>query len=143
MAYITDDGQKKDYPELDKLYKKVCHLTNCHRNQIENLMVVKYEASEHYYNHHDYFKTDANNMLKDGGQRIASFFVYLNTLDSDAGGETEFPLIDLKIKPVAGTAVFWWNQVNGNLQELTLHRGNPPITGLKYGLNIWIREKGW
>lgn len=143
VAYITDNGQYGDYPELKNLYKKICHLVGCNKQQIENLMVVKYQPHEQYFDHHDYFKSTDTQMISDGGQRIASFFIYLNSLDKDAAGETEFPSISLKCRPVAGTAIFWWNLVDGHLQDLTLHRGNPVLSGTKYGLNIWIREHGW
>lgn len=144
-AFITDDGHKNKYNKaVESVIKKVCYLVGCDRSQIESLMVVKYGEGKEYYNHHDYFEPDFTEMIADGGQRIGTFFCYLNSLDAGDGGETEFPLLDLKVKPSKGTAVFWWNaKPNGSVIDKTLHRGNPVRKGTKYGLNVWIREKGW
>ena len=141
-AYITDNG--KIPKGLESITNKVCYLVGCKPHQIEGLMVVKYEPNQQYYNHHDYFEPEFDEMIRDGGQRISSFFCYLTSLEPGEGGETEFPLIDIKVKPSKGTSVFWWNtDRHGNTIESTLHRGNPVKSGVKYGLNIWIREHGW
>lgn len=146
-AFITDNGHYDDYsPSVDSILKKVCYLAGCRRNQIESLMVVKYGDGEEYYNHHDYFKPEHEEVIEDGGQRIATFFCYLTSLDPEEGGETEFPLIGVKAKPSKGTSVFWWDMMpSGKLLTKTLHRGNPvrAVNKIKYGLNIWIREHGW
>lgn len=146
-AFITDNGHFNIYNKsIERIIKKVCYLTNCDRNQIESLMVVKYKQGQEYQEHHDFFKPEHFDIM--GGkqmQRIATFFCYLTSLDENDGGETEFPLIDLKIKPSKGTAVFWWNvESNGKLINETLHRGNPVLANkVKYGLNIWIRENNF
>lgn len=145
-AFITDNGHYKKYSKpVERILKKVCYLTGAKRNQIESLMVVKYAQNDQFMEHHDYFNPKHTEMIADGGQRMMTFFVYLNSLDEEDGGETEFPLIDLKIKPSKGTAVFWWNQKSdGSLIKKTLHRGNPVLTNkIKYGLNLWVRSDGW
>ena len=143
-AYLTDNGHKKKYPKVFELIiEKVKALTGFSRNYIENIMLVKYQKGQHFYDHHDYFKEKDVNILKNGGQRIATFFIWLNTVNPSNCGETEFPLINLKKSPVAGNGLFWWNKKNGKMLNKTLHRGNHVKNGEKYGLNIWIREKGW
>lgn len=146
-AFITDNGHQNKYSKtIRRLLKKVCYLAGCKRNQIESLMVVKYGDGEEYYNHHDYFKPEHTEVIADGGQRIATFFCYLTSLDREEGGETEFPLIGVKTKPSKGTAVFWWDtEPSGKLLYKTLHRGNPVKSKdkIKYGLNIWVRQYGW
>tara|TARA_B100001093_G_C26459278_1_gene855718 strand:- start:435 stop:593 length:159 start_codon:yes stop_codon:yes gene_type:complete len=48
----------------------------------------------------------------------------------------------LFIKGKKGDAVFWYNiKKNGDLYDQTLHGGNPISSGVKYGLNIWVRTK--
>jgi len=144
-AFITDNGHFNKYSKpIENILNKVKYLTGCRRNQIESLMVVKYNVGQEYYNHHDYFKPKHTEMISDGGQRVATFFIYLNDLEEDAGGETEFPLIRVKSKPSKGDAVFWWNmKPSGKLLKKTLHRGNPVKKGIKYGLNLWVRLEGW
>ena len=145
-AFITDNGHYNNHGYyVDNVLNKVCYLVGCSRQQIEGLMVVKYREGDEYQEHHDYFLEEHQDVIADGGQRIGTFFCYLNSLDKNEGGETEFPEIGVKAKPSKGTAVFWWNQVNGKTLPKTLHRGNPVLgkNRTKYGLNIWIREYGW
>ena len=145
-AFITDDGHFNQYSApVEKVLEKVMYLTGCKRNQIEGLMVVKYRTGQEYQEHHDFFKPEHTEMMETNGNRTTTFFCYLTSLDPEDGGETEFPLLNLKVKPSKGTAVFWWNQrSDGTLINETLHRGNPVLgEKTKYGLNIWVREHGW
>lgn len=145
-AYITENGHHDKYSKpIENILKKICYLTKCKRHQIEGLMVVKYEKNQQYYDHHDYFKKQHVEMISDGGQRIATFFCYLTSLEINEGGETEFPQLGIKIKPSKGTGVFWWNtNEKGKTLSKTLHRGNPVDSDkIKYGLNIWVRQTGW
>lgn len=146
-AFITDNGQFKKYNKyMENVITKVCYLVGCRRNQIENIMVVRYGPNDQYYNHWDFFEPEHENMISNGGNRIATFFCYLNTLEADNGGETEFPEIGIKSRPKKGSALFWWNITpDGQVIRETLHRGNP-VKGkdvYKYGLNIWIRKDGF
>lgn len=146
-AYLTDDGHKYTYDKyIESVLKKICYLMSCDRSKIESLMVVKYGEGKEYYNHWDFFEPADESFRNDGGQRIATFFVYLNDLDGkDHGGETEFPRIGVKVTPRKGTGIFWWNEREGKVIRDTMHRGNP-VKGkgnIKYGLNIWIRKDGW
>jgi prolyl 4-hydroxylase len=144
-AFIMDNGNYEKYNKpIEKLLKKICYVANCKRNQIE-MMLVKYGNGEEYQDHWDFFKPDHTETMAVEGQRIATFFCYLTSLDVKEEGETEFPLVGLKVKPSKGTAVFWWNATpSGKLINKTLHRGNPVLGNtIKYGLNIWIRENGW
>lgn len=142
-AFVTEEGHRRRYSKpIERILRKVMYLVGCRREQIEGLMVVKYEPGQYYRRHHDYFQPEDAVIMGEAGQRIATFFCYLNTVEE--GGETEFPLLDVKVKPKQGTAVFWWDvDKSGNTIPETLHQGNPPKRGTKYGLNIWIREYGW
>jgi len=142
-SYITEDGQKRYHSDaVDRVIGKVCALLECKRSQIENLMVVRYNQGEKYNDHHDYFEEGHNNCMGPAGQRYATFFGYLEA--PEEGGETEFPFIGVKAKPVKNAATFWWNKTpSGKVLPLTTHRGNPVGKGTKFGLNIWIREHGW
>ena len=111
---------------------------------MEPLQVVWYRKGQEYQPHYDYFAqgyAGTDRELKRGGQRIATFFVYLNTLKEDQGGATTFPTLNLNVKPVQGSAAFWYDvQVDGTDDPRTLHGGAPVHYGEKYGLNIWVRE---
>ena len=145
-SYILKDGLHHTYNKyVEKIIKKICYLVNCERYQIEGLMVVKYDGEEEYFNTHvDYFSESDEMLLNDGGNRISTFFIYATTLERGEGGETEFPYLKIKSRPVKGDAVFWHNFVRGKPQKDTQHRGNPPAKGqIKIGINCWIRDVGW
>ena len=64
------------------------------------------------------------------GTKAFAFMVYLN--DVEEGGETEFLYQRMRIKPTRGTVVIWpadWTHT---------HRGNPPLSGVKYIYTGWI-----
>ena len=96
--------------------------------------IVHYEPGQQYKVHHD------------GLGRMYTMFVYLNTVEE--GGETYFPNINRKVKPVLGHAVLWKNykverwmgldwMVMDNDAE---HAGLPPSKGEKWGINVWVRD---
>jgi prolyl 4-hydroxylase len=104
--------------------------------KVEQLQVVKYEIGEKFGSHFDWLPNDymKNNNLT---QRKYTFFVYLNTVEN--GGLTNFPKLDLSFKPEIGNALFWQNcDDKGVVNYDTLHEGTTPISGTKYGLNIWV-----
>lgn len=143
-SYILKDGLPDTYsPPIESFIKKICYLASCKRGQIEGIMAVKYDGNSEYFKTHvDYFSNSDENMLSEAGNRIATFFVYCNTLGKDEKGETEFPKLGIKSRPRRGGAVFWFNKdKRGNMIPETEHRGNPPIDGtIKIGLNVWVRE---
>jgi len=141
-AYLFKDGLPDKYNKtIERMIRRICHLTNCKRSQIE-MMCVRYRKGEKFGKHVDYFKEDELYVLDNGGQRIATFFVYLNTLEKGEGGETQFTKLGIKSRPVKGDSLFWYNQYeNGETSSYTEHQGNPVDTDtVKYGLNIWIRS---
>ena len=142
-AYITKNGGKGGpySDEIENVLRRVCILTGCLKSQIEGLMVVKYECGEEFQSHWDFFEEDGSNIS--GGQRIATFFVWLNDMEEEDGGHTEFTRLGLKCVPDKGAALFWWNQRGDEMLEDTEHRGSPVLKGTKYGLNVWIRFPGW
>jgi prolyl 4-hydroxylase len=145
-AYLFDDGIPGKYNEIiEGIIKRIRFLVNCERSQLE-IMAVKYKKGEQFGNHVDYFNEDEVGVLDKGGNRISTFFVYLNTLPSDAGGETEFTKLGIKSKPKKGDAVFWYNKdfKTGKMLPITEHRGNPVlIDTVKYGLNVWVRSSSF
>ena len=113
---------------------------------MEPLQVVRYQPGQFYKAHYDYFVPGAagtESALRRGGQRHVTFFVYLNDLHrNDTGGHTKFPKLGLSVKPECGAAAHWWNiKSDGSVDDRTFHAGEPPVRGVKYGLNIWFREK--
>ncbi|UJR18117.1 hypothetical protein I4U23_005017 [Adineta vaga] len=127
---------------------------------IEELQVVKYTSGQQYKPHYDWLSNPEH--LKDGGQRVTTFFTYLQANCSK--GETEFLPIrynkthherfcdilicdekshefGIRFRPIAGNTIFWYNMDEfGQVDHLTYHAGRPPgENGQKIGLNTWTR----
>lgn len=122
---------------LQRIEKRISEVTILEEAHGENLQVVHYETGMQYRPHYDYFQDVAS---VEGGQRIATFIVYLNT--PLKGGQTDFPRAGISITPKKGNALFFYNvDKNGLGNPLTLHAGTPVIEGEKWILNRWFREK--
>jgi hypothetical protein len=65
-----------------------------------------------------------------GKERILSWILYLNNVEE--GGETEFLYQSLRFKPKAGTFILFPAHFTHT------HRGNPPLSGVKYIATGWI-----
>ena len=71
-----------------------------------------------------------------------TLLIYLNDLPDDAGGNTFFPKLNLRVKPKAGDAIYFENMNNGEVDYNTAHSGEPIIGNhKKYAMNVWFREK--
>lgn len=147
--YIDDSIRKsetaylKDNSILINIKKKASKYTKLPWNNAEDIQLLKYKPNGEYKAHYDFFINDNNKLyndsIKQGGQRIYSFLIYLN--DNFSGGETEFPKLKKKIIPKKGKAVFWKNlNNNGTPNYLSFHSGNKINNGIKYVCNLWIRE---
>ena len=54
-----------------------------------------------------------------------------------AGGRTVFPRIGVGVKPIPGSAIFWYNLLDtGEPDRLTLHGACPVLYGTKWGKNL-------
>lgn len=119
-------------------------------SHLEPLQVTKYNHTQKYDPHHDWFDKSGEN------QRTTTIFTYIKGLENDGGekcgGATVFPKISDKNKdvlrcyPVTGNAVMWSNlNTKGEGEEMTLHGGEPVLCDntTKIGLNAWFTEKKW
>ena len=63
--------------------------------------------------------------------------LYLN--DDFEGGETNFPVINLTVRPQRGMALFWHNVDGAQIPDnKTLHQALPVIRGVKIACNLWV-----
>jgi prolyl 4-hydroxylase len=112
-------------------------LENC-----EGMQLVHYKPGQYYKPHHDYFQPNSSywdREINRGGQRTWTAFLYLN--DVKEGGTTNFPYIDIEVKPKAGRMVLWMNMINGKPNVDSYHEARAPKGCEKWGANIWVREK--
>ena len=78
----------------------------------------------------------------EAGNRARTICVYLN--DVEAGGETEFPVAGVRVKPQAGRAVIFDNlREDGSPDVDSLHAGMPVVRGEKWLATLWIRQGGY
>ena len=106
----------------------------------ENLTVLRYAPGQEYRPHRDYVPPGSIERDRPhAGNRFRTICVYLNTVDE--GGETEFPVANLRISPQAGRAVIFDNlDANGLPDPDSLHAGLPVRSGEKWLATLWLRQ---
>ena len=76
---------------------KACEYVNLDTSHLEPMQVVVYEKGQKYNPHYDFFNSDSV-VIEKYGNRTKTILVYLNDLSEEAGGNTYFPKLDLRIK---------------------------------------------
>ncbi|XP_072034347.1 prolyl 4-hydroxylase subunit alpha-2-like [Amphiura filiformis] len=139
IAWLWEVFDKAD--ELGKILPRVedCSNLKTGHDASEALQVANYGLGGHYHPHLD----DQTEGVQEGhqgmGKRIATVLYYLS--DVEAGGATVFINAGIRVPPVKGSAVIWYNYLkNGELDRQTLHAGCPVLMGYKWASNLWIRE---
>jgi hypothetical protein len=75
--------------------------------------------------------TDYEQQIREKGQRMVTFLLYLN--DEYAGGETTFPKLDIIHRGTRGDGLFFINAFpDGAADRRMLHTGSPPTAGEKW-----------
>jgi prolyl 4-hydroxylase len=114
----------------------------------EEPQIVQYQSGQEFSWHYDEIPTA---QLSNGGQRLATILVYLNTVPLENGGSTTFRDLTngatpLTVQPHMGTAViFFPSNIHGQPDDRTLHR-SVPIVGddiSKWILQVWIHERSY
>jgi prolyl 4-hydroxylase len=130
-------------PFVAAIDKRISDLTGFPIENGEYLQVLRYDVGQEYQPHFDYFnvaREQINSVLiKNGGQRVATFLMYLNT---PVGGETIFPNAGLSIPARAGNALLF-KYPTPTPETKTLHGGSPVRGGVKWIATKWFREQKW
>ena len=102
---------------------------------------MHYNVGEKYNYHYDGYKE--NDIRINDGQRMVTCFIYLNDLQENQCGHTEFNKLNIKVAPKKGRLLVFYNtEKNSNkLHELSMHGGNEVLSGEKWACNIWFRNK--
>ena len=127
---------------VDDVAKIVTDIIEVPLENCEGMQLVHYKPGQYYKPHHDYFQPNSSywdREINRGGQRTWTAFLYLN--DVKEGGTTNFPYIDIEVKPKAGRMVLWMNMINGKPNVDSYHEARAPKGCEKWGANIWVREK--
>jgi len=97
--------------------------------------MLRYEEGEYYRSHHDLIEHQID---RQEGVRIMTVYLYLNDLDEEAGGGTQFTnLGGLTVQPKRGRALLWPSVLDEDPHKKdvrTMHQAMPVIKGVKYGM---------
>jgi len=133
-----------DDPILQSIGERAATLIGLSLSNCEPPQVLHYGIGEEYKPHGDAFDLDTENgrfFTKTGGQRLATLFIYLNTVES--GGETSFPNLDITVQSIQGRAVLFYNCYRGTVVPdlRSLHHAHPIARGEKWAMPLWFRER--
>jgi len=132
------------YRQMPTLLSKAQFRLGIPLEQMEEPQIVRYRTGEEFSWHYDEVPPT---QLENGGQRIATLLVYLNTVQR--GGGTIFR--DLKdahgrpltVKPVQGCALLFFPAfANGQPDDRTLHKGEV-AQDTKWITQMWIHERAY
>lgn len=127
QAWLPDDSS----PATKRIHQRLQRLVGL--SQSEAFQILKYDHSQQYVPHHDYFDPLVFGNQTDN--RAATFVMYLNTVPSTARGDTYFPRAfgrpnkryrvcesGLSVYPIKGAAVLFFDQIpTGQLDSHSLH----------------------
>jgi prolyl 4-hydroxylase len=145
-AQLTEDGVENKRPALFSIQMKCAALSHYPLTHLESINLTHYDKGQYFGTHHDYFQPEASaRTMGKAGQRICTFFVYLNDVPREHGGKTIFPNLNLSFQPQQGSALFWLNTAfdGSACHPQTLHEGERISEGTKWGLNVWIRQNAY
>ncbi|GAM26759.1 hypothetical protein SAMD00019534_099340, partial [Acytostelium subglobosum LB1] len=124
---------EEDHPTTQNILNRMKTFVNMNMS-CEVMQVIRYNPGEETSAHFDYFNPmTANGAMKIGlyGQRMCTILMYLTEVEE--GGETSFPEAKVKVRPIKGDAVLFYNcKPNGEVDPMSLHQGDPVIKGTKW-----------
>jgi hypothetical protein len=115
----------------DFIHQFATNITGYPLEYHEDTQVTFYQEGGTYSLHFD--KNETHPRLK---TRLCTLIFYLNECE---GGETEFPLIHVKIKPKQGNCILFWNGEDSIIKE-SCHQACPVVKGTKWIAQQWIHS---
>jgi prolyl 4-hydroxylase len=107
----------------------------------EPFTIIRYGPGDEYRPHADYYDPadpGSRTGLDQGGQRVATFLLYLNR--PAGGGATSFPGAGVSVPAEPGAGLLFFNcRPDGAPDPSTLHAGEPVTAGEKWLASRWIR----
>merc|ERR1712008_292219 len=96
---------------------------------MEPLRLVRYSRPGDTFEPHVDWTCDASDpQLELLGQRIATGLLYLTDMPNEAGGETDFPHLGLRVRPKLGELLLWANVgEDGRPLAQTEHEARPLV----------------
>ena len=132
-------------PLVVKIERKITNLMGIAPEHGETIQGQRYAVGQQFKAHHDFFYTSQpywEDMARSGGQRTWTAMMFLN--EPEAGGQTFFPNVNLRVTPRTGNLLTWNNMdADGEPNRYSLHQGMPVEAGVKYVITKWYREEPW
>lgn len=126
--YLNKLNQNPSFKNINQNTNKIYKHLEDAKMSYSVFMMQRYLINEGRYVYHNDFSVD----LKNKKNRVITYLWYLN--DVEEGGETDFPDLNLKIKPKAGQLLFFpatWDFP---------HCGKMPISSNKYIVTGWLYQ---
>mmetsp|Transcript_13067 Transcript_13067/g.24006 ORF Transcript_13067/g.24006 Transcript_13067/m.24006 type:complete len:501 (+) Transcript_13067:57-1559(+) len=121
---------------VQQIHERMSKVTGIPATYSEDLQLLKYDPGQFYRPHHDYIDHQRD---RRSGPRILTFFLYLSDLEE--GGATNFPDLEIAVKPKMGRAVLWPSVLDSNPKDKeprTDHEAQTVVKGTKFGANAWL-----
>ena len=130
------------YASVPVLLAKAQHRLGITLAHVEEPQIVRYQSGQEFSWHYDALPSA---QLDNGGQRLATLLVYLNTVER--GGATVFRDLQtangdspLSIQPVQGSALLFFPSTPHHPDDRTLHRAEV-AEDEKNILQVWVHER--
>lgn len=140
----TSEGmffERAEHAVCKRIEARIAMLLNWPAQNGEGLQVLHYQPGDQYKPHHDYFDPahpGTPDIVARGGQRVATFVIYLNT--PAKGGGTVFPDAGIEVAAVKGRALFF-SYDRPHPMTASLHAGSLVLAGEKWVATKWLRER--
>ena len=135
-----------DYATLDVVQflvqARMSRACGLRMQQFEAPMVLHYDVGQQITPHFDFIDVNApdhEQQIREQGQRMITFLLYLN--DDYSAGETTFPKLGIVNRGVRGDGLYFINaHPDGAADRSMLHTGSPPTAGEKWIVSQFIRN---
>jgi prolyl 4-hydroxylase len=136
---------RPDEPLVQSLEAKIHAVVGIQPELGETVQGQRYKVGQQFKPHFDYFHPGEAYWAAQeatGGQRTWTAMLFLN--EPEAGGHTNFPEVNVSVRPRTGNLLVWNNLgPDGDLNRNSMHQGSPVIAGTKYVVTKWYRERPW
>jgi prolyl 4-hydroxylase len=121
---------------------RIAFATGSPPQHLEAISILHYAPGEQFTDHFDFVDPRSPGYgveMQNGGQRIATFLIYLN--EGFEGGETSFPHFGFAYAGLRGEGLCFLNTTpEGNPNQQMLHSGLPPVNQDKWVVSQFIRK---
>ncbi|KAL3827323.1 hypothetical protein ACHAXA_005069 [Cyclostephanos tholiformis] len=135
-AWCSEKNKCRNDEVAKMIHNRIAKVTGIPPENSEDFQILKYEPGQFYRQHHDYIAFQRDRRC---GPRILTFFLYLS--DVEEGGATNFPDLNIAVKPKVGRALLWPSVLDSNPKDKeprTDHEAQDVIKGVKFGANSWM-----